>query len=242
MCFKSAKDRDLNKINKGFAKNIDKKIKGPEKFKPSYVLSAFNNDYLPVFRQNDVLEFFSWGFIQPMEQDNKETLEIKYNTANAKCETVFEKRLYREAIYEKRCVIAIDGFFEWRHAFNKTYPHYIYAKNSPVLLVGGIWNEWINPQTGEIRKTVSMLTTVANPLMEVIHNRKKRMPFLMDDETAQEWLQPGLSQKQLQEIMRPWPEENMGWHTVDRKFISDDEVTVQPVIYHELVNEQQTLF
>lgn len=242
MCFKSAKDRDLNKINKGFAQQVTKKIKDPEKFKPSYVLSAFNNDYLPVLRQANLLEFFSWGYLQPTAKDSKESAEIKYNTANARCESIFEKPLYKEAIFEKRCVIALDGFFEWRHAFNKTFPHYIYHRTQPVLLMGGIWNEWVNPETGEVKETVSMMTTAANPLMEVIHNRKKRMPLILDDAAAQEWLQPGLNQKQIQDLMLPYNENNMAWHTVNRQLNALTKETLQAVTYPELTNEQQSLF
>jgi putative SOS response-associated peptidase YedK len=242
MCYKAAKDRNLDKINKGFATRVSKKIKGVEKFTASYALSAFDHAYLPVFRQSDLLEFFSWGFLQPTGQDNKESAEIKLNTANAKCETIFEKSLYREAIFEKRCVIALDGFFEWRHAFGKTYPHYIYHRTQPVLLMAGLWNPWVNTETGEVKETVSLITTAANPLMEVIHNQKKRMPLILDDEAAQEWLQPGLSQKQLADMMRPYDENKLGFHTVGRKLYPDAEETLKPVVYAELVSEQQTLF
>lgn len=242
MCYKAAKDRNLDKINKGFAPKVSKKIREVEKFTASYALSAFDNAWLPVFRQNDLLEFFSWGFLQPTSQDNKESAEIKWNTANAKCETIFEKPLYKEAIFERRCVIALDGFFEWRHAFGKTYPHYIYHRTQPVLLIGGLWNQWVNTTTGEIRETVSMVTTAANPLMEVIHNQKKRMPFIMDDELAQAWLEPGLSQNELADMMRPYDENKMDFHTVGRKLYPHAQDTIMPVVYPELVNEQQTLF
>lgn len=242
MCFKAAKDNNLNKINKGFAPRVTKKIKGVENFKPSFVLSAFNNDYLPVFRQNDLLEFFSWGFIQPTAQDSKESAEIKFNTANAKCETIFEKPLYSQAIFERRCIIALDGFFEWHHAFKKTYPHYIYHQTQPVLLAGGIWNEWVNAGTGEIKETVSMITTAANPLMEIIHNQKKRMPFLLDDTQAQEWLQPNLTQTQLQEMMRPYAEEKMAYHTIGRQLVPHLESTLEQISYPELSSGQQSLF
>lgn len=242
MCFKAAKDADLNKINKDFAVKVNKKIRGVENFKAAYVLSAFSNDYLPVFRQPDLLEFFSWGFIQPTAQDNRESAEIKYNTANAKCETIFEKPLYRDAILEKRCIITIDGFFEWRHVSGKTYPHYIYNRSGQTLLAGGIWNEWVNPQTGEIKETVSMITTAANPLMETIHNRKKRMPLILDDFTAQEWLNTDLRENQLMEIMRPYPEEKMSYHTVGRNLLPFSEKTIEKTSYPELENEQQSLF
>lgn len=242
MCFTSSKDEDLEKAKRATRDLVGMKIKNQRRFKASYALSAFQNDYLPVFRNSQELEFFSWGFIQPTSYDNKDSAEIKYMTANAKCETIFEKPLYKNAIHERRCLIMIDGFYEWRHAFKKKYPHYIYHKSDPVFFIGGIWNEFANVETGEIKETVSMITTVANPMMEIIHNNKKRMPFIMDANSAFEWLNPNLTQSHLSEMMQPFDEVKMAYHTIGKKLYPNSVETIEPVTYPELSNEQRTLF
>ncbi len=219
-----------------------RKVKNPERFKPSYKLSAFQNDYLPILRREDTLEFFSWGFIQPTVMDDKESIEIKHMTANAKCETVFEKKLYMEAIHEKRCLILLDGFFEWRHEFKKKYPHYIYHATDPILHIGGIWNEWKNPFTGEIKETVSLITTEANPTMAIIHNQKKRMPLIFDAEAALNWLDDSLNEKQIKDLMKPYADHKMAYHTIGKQLDADSISTILPVHYPELSNEQLGLF
>lgn len=242
MCFTAVKDKDLNKINDGVKKYTKLRLKNPEKFRASYSLSAFNHDNLPVITPERELDFFSWGFIQPTKSDDKESAEIKFMTANAKAETIFEKKLYKEAILNKRCIIALDGFYEWRHVLGKKFPHYIYSRIEPVFYIGGIYNEFKNPDTGEVKNTVSMITTDANPMMAEIHNMKKRMPFILPTEKIMEWINPGLSQEEIMKLMKPYDENLMAFHTVGKKPNPISEESIQPVIYPELTNEQQALF
>jgi putative SOS response-associated peptidase YedK len=40
--------------------------------------------------------------------------------------------------------------------------------------------------------TFSIVTTHANPFMEQIHNKKKRMPTIFNEQQASQWLDPNL--------------------------------------------------
>ncbi|TXD80041.1 SOS response-associated peptidase [Algoriphagus ratkowskyi] len=42
-----------------------------------------------------------------------------------------------------------------------------------IFALAGIWEEWTDKETGEIKKTYSIITTEANSLMSQIHNTKK---------------------------------------------------------------------
>lgn len=242
MCFTAVKDKDLQKINDGVKKYTKLRLKNPDKFRASYALSAFNHDNLPVITPDRELDFYSWGLIQPTKSDNKESAEIKFMTANAKAETIFEKKLYKSAILNKRCVIALDGFYEWRHVLGKKFPHYIFSNNEPVFYIGGIYNEFKDSITGEMKNTVSIITTDANPMMAVIHNMKKRMPFILPTDKIMDWINPGLSQDEIMKLMKPYDENLMAFHTVGKKLNPLSEVSIVPVSYPELENEQQNLF
>lgn len=242
MCFTAVKDKDLEKLNKGRTRTPIRKVKNLELFKPSFGLSAFNHDYLPVMRTDGELDFHSWGFIQPTKFDDKDSAEIKFMTANAKAETIFEKKLYSKAILERRCIIFIDGFYEWRHEFGKKYPHFIYPKNDSAFFIGGIWNEFKNSETGEIKQTVSMITTEANPMMAIIHNSKKRMPLIFNPENALDWISCSLSQNEIIEMMKPYDENNMSFHTVGKKINSSLKESIQEIKYADLNNIQGELF
>ena len=155
-----------------------------------------------------------WGFI-PTYIANRETLVRFRNggtdpvtgkfsppiiTLNAIGEEVLEKPMYKSSALSRRCLVLSSGFFEWRHIYpigKKTgkplktavkYPYYISVKGQDCFYMAGIWTPWIDKSTGEYVESFSIITTRANALMEQIHNSKKRMPVILNEELATEWL------------------------------------------------------
>ena len=51
-----------------------------------------------------------------------------------------------------------------------------------------LYSHWVDKETGEIKNTYTILTTVANPLLAEIHNNKKRMPVVLKREEESKWL------------------------------------------------------
>jgi putative SOS response-associated peptidase YedK len=52
---------------------------------------------------------YSWGLIPNWAKDDS----IRKNTLNAKIETIHEKPSFRDVI-QHRCLVLIDGFYEWK--------------------------------------------------------------------------------------------------------------------------------
>ena len=63
-------------------------------------------------------------------------------------------------------------------------------------------------------KTFAIVTTPANPLMEKIHNLKKRMPLIIPRELEGEWIKPELTKEQVKELIKPYDENKMDAYTV----------------------------
>lgn len=57
--------------------------------------------------------------------------------------------MFKKAYASRRCLIPIDGFFEWKDIFGtgKNKQSYAIASGEPFALAG-IWKTWRNPQTG----------------------------------------------------------------------------------------------
>ena len=55
--------------------------------------------------------------------------------------------------------------------------------------MAGVFDHWLNARTGKIISGFSILTTEANPLMEKIHNRKKRMPVILQADKQEAWIE-----------------------------------------------------
>lgn len=194
-----------------------------------------------------------WGFL-PNGIKNYEAAERFWNgykdedgkwktgfiTLNAMGEELFQKTLYKDAALNRRCIIFVDGFYEWHHYFPmgkkgqrlKTaikYPHHIYIKDNPLpfIMMAGIWNPWkheeVNKETGEIETiitpTFAVVTTKANELMAKIHNSKQRMPTILTRDLAEEWIKGDHSQERIIEIATyQYPAEQMKAYTVPKDF------------------------
>ena len=136
---------------------------------------------------------------------------------NARSETIFEKPSFRHAIRSKRCLVIVDGFFEWRHEGRKRYPYYLTLKSRNIFTLGGIWDSWTNPVSGEETKTFSIVTTEANELMAKVHNSRKRMPLILPKEQENAWLDLELNKETLSGIMQPYNQEDINAMTVENK-------------------------
>jgi putative SOS response-associated peptidase YedK len=164
----------------------------PENFdlQPIHHTSAFEHPVLPILTSQLSNQFqgMAWGLIPSWIKTEKDAQEISLKTLNARAESITEKPSFRQVARANRCIIPITGFFEWQLVDKKKIPWFIKIKNDDVFTLAGLWSEWVNPQTGELFKTFTVITTEANELMAKIHNTKKRMPVILARDSEQIWL------------------------------------------------------
>ena len=189
------------------------------RYTPGFFHSAFTRPYLPVITNHkpDGIQLFRWGLIPSWVKDEKTADKISSGTFNAKSETIWEKPSFRFAAKNQRCLVPAHGFFEWHTEGKKKTPYYVKRKDDKPFAFAGLYDKWINPETGEIFQTYSVITTPDNKLLEKIHNLKKRMPAILPMEVETEWINNSLSQKQLSEILKPLPDELLTAWPVDGK-------------------------
>jgi putative SOS response-associated peptidase YedK len=172
-------------------------------------------------------------------------------TLNAKAENLFlnEKgnaSIYADAARQRRCLVLSTGFYEWRHVFplnKKTgqplktaikYPYYISLKEEEYFYMAGIWQEWTDKDTGETVETVAVTTAEANSLMQQVHNSKKRMPTILSDDLAYEWMFGDLSDDRITEIaLIQYPAKKMDACTIAKEFLATLEPST-PFSYEDL--------
>lgn len=195
-------------------------------------LSGFSHQKVPVLTQEDhnAVHSYTWGLIPSWCKSEEQAKEMMANTLNARCDTIFEKPSFRSSIVKKRCLIYVKGFYEWRDYNKKKYPYYINLKNQPVFAFGGIYETWVNKETGEIWNTTSVVTTDANPLMAQIHNTKLRMPLILNNEQAKMWIDPVLDKEAIKKLMQPADEKIMQAHTISKLITSRTENPNQPKV------------
>jgi putative SOS response-associated peptidase YedK len=106
---------------------------------------------------------------------------------NAKCETVRTLPTFRDAYRLRRCIVPVDGFFGWKAIKGQKakQPYAIAMKDGTPFGIGGLWENWKEPASGEWIRTFSIITTDANDLAAEIHDR---MPLILRPGDYARWL------------------------------------------------------
>lgn len=132
----------------------------------------FPTNHVPVLvNENGCVEpeVFKWGY---PGFNNKGVI------INARAETISEKKMFKDSLASKRCVIPSTGFYEWSHDGQKKK----YRFNLPgtnVLYMAGIYRIY------DGKPCFVIITAAANASMIEIHDR---MPVVLDDITIKNWL------------------------------------------------------
>jgi putative SOS response-associated peptidase YedK len=144
-------------------------------------------------------EMLRWGLIPPWSPDPS----VGAKMFNARSETVTEKPAFREAFAGRRCLLPVDGFYEWRKQGAARQPFYFSAQDGRLLALAGLWERWEYPG-GEVIQSCSILTTAANALMKRIHHR---MPVILSGEARARWLETDPARAEtLLPLLRPAPD------------------------------------
>ena len=240
MCFSYAINFSPNSLKSKFG------IENVSLPKQGFFFNGFEHPNLPVLfvPQNETnfkVDNFEWGLIPSWVSDSLKSKELQKNSLNARSETAFEKPMFQKAWEQNPCVILASGFFEWEHQNQLKIPHFIYPSSNEILYMAGIYDTWINSNTGNLIYSYSILTTHANQMMEKIHNVKKRMPVVLNEENAEKWLL--LDAPSRQELCKPCPEEFLSSHTVSMKLNSPKNIRNEPwAIEPAIFAKQTTLF
>jgi len=104
---------------------------------------------------------------------------------NARSETIADKPSFKAAYQRRRCLVPADGYYEWKRQRQVNQPYYLQLADESIFYMAGIWETW-HDETGNSLDSYTILTTQANTLAAKIH---ERMPVMLQDERAIEWLE-----------------------------------------------------
>jgi putative SOS response-associated peptidase YedK len=168
------------------------------------------------------LEMFRWGLVPSWAEDP----EIGSRMINARSETAPEKPSFRRSFRGRRCLIAADGFYEWKRENGGKQPYYFRMQDGRPFAFAGLWESW-EKGDGTLR-TCAILTTRANSVLEGIHDR---MPVILPHDAYNAWLDPDADREELGELMIPYPNDDLETYPVSRFVNSprnNDERCIEP--------------
>jgi putative SOS response-associated peptidase YedK len=158
-----------------------------------------------------ILSELKWGLVPSWSKEARAAKGL----INARAETLVEKPSFREAFRKRRCIIPASGFYEWQKSGSGAkQPFYFYLKDKDVFGFAGLWEEWLDKQTGELLETCTIITTEANAVLKPVHDR---MPVILKPDSYDLWLDKNLEDAgKLQELLMPYPAGEMSSHPVSR--------------------------
>ena len=145
-----------------------------------------------IIRGQRSLATASWGLIAPWMSDSASARASQSHAINARSESIHEKPTFRDAFRRTRCIVPVNGYYEWATALGKYPPKQpFYISPDPhiqnrAFSVAGIWSQWTSP-TGEIVTSASIITREAVGELATIHSR---MPVMLPEDRWDSWLDP----------------------------------------------------
>jgi len=172
----------------------------------------------------DQLQFFQFGltpfwakkkmylFNARSEGDHNKEDDPRYAGARG----IIAKPAFRKPIRSKRCLVIADCFYEGpkKERLSKPYLVYMRDKKRPFAFAG-IYDEWIDKETGEVSFGHSIITTVANSLMQKIGHH--RSPVILPESSYEPWLDQNTALEGVTSLLEPYPAEDMNAYPVSTR-------------------------
>ncbi len=204
MCGRYSITLDLPQVEARFAARFG------GNFPPNFNAAPAQN--LPVITNEDPgqVQLFRWGLIPEWAKEEN----VGYKMINARLEGITEKVTFRKIIREQRCLVLANNFYEWRGQGKAKTPFSIHPTDQELFAFAGIWNRWLNRETGEEIPTFAIITMDANPFMRQLHDR---MPAVLPAEEAHRWIDPKASFEDAFALLRPYDPARMEAYEVGRE-------------------------
>ena len=126
------------------------------------------------------LDVLRWGLVPRWAKDASGGARMM----NARGETVADKPAFRDAFAKRRCLVPMDGFYEWRTEGRAKQPFACALRSGEPMACAGLWEGWKQPD-GEWLRTYSIVTCAAAGRQALLHDR---MPVILPREAWEEWL------------------------------------------------------
>jgi putative SOS response-associated peptidase YedK len=172
------------------AKYFDVEAVAEAVLEPNFNVAPSNDVYVVVERGGiRRLDTFHWGLVPFWAKDPS----VGNKMINARADTVTDKNTYKRAFTKRRCIIPVDGFYEWKKVpgHKAKQPYFIQRVDGEPFAFAGLWELWRSPEdterTGEPLRSCTIITGEPNDKIAEIHDR---MPVTLPPNAWDAWLDP----------------------------------------------------
>ena len=192
---------------------LGRTIEGGETLAPRYNVCPGLPDWIirqPGPRANYRFEQFHWGLLPSRTKEPKSSRR----PINARAETVAGKPMFRDLLRQRRCVVPIDGYYEWRTTSSGKQPYWFHLRNGEPFFLAGLWDCWHEGRSDALASYI-LMTTQPNALAAKVHDR---MPVLLHASDVERWLDPAITEPEaVTDLLGPYPAEAMASRPVSMR-------------------------
>jgi putative SOS response-associated peptidase YedK len=132
---------------------------------------------IPIVRSPRRLELLRWGLVLAHAKSHARGI-------NVRVESVARAPAYRDAFRTRRCLVIVDGFYEWKAIDGKRQPYLVRRADSRPFALAGIWDRHVT-EDGEVLESCAVLTGPAEGALAAIHDR---MPVIVPQAAYARWI------------------------------------------------------
>ena len=151
---------------------------------------------IPIYTHTKVYTYAHLGLI-PSWANDRTAMQV-----NARSESVFEKSSFKEAYKQRRCLIPINGYYEWLKdpTTKKSQAYFIHDAKQDYFACAGIYESWYDNTLKQTILSCALLTTEPNETIATIHDR---MPVILEPDNWALWLDTKRSYQELNRLYVP---------------------------------------
>ena len=182
---------------------------------------------IPALLNNGNYLYTHFGYLPSWAKDKK-SMNI-----NARSESIYEKKTFRDSFKYRRCIIPINGFFEWEVEDKEKIPYFVSDIRNDYLALAGIWDEYFDNELNMKIVTVALITCDANEKLGKIHHR---MPVVLEKNDFSLWLNSD-NIKDLNNLFKIYPSEKLELYEVSaevNKVLFNEEKAIKRIEKEEI--------
>jgi putative SOS response-associated peptidase YedK len=242
MCYRVSIQRPIEEIEEF----TERTLVTTESYTPHFHASGFIHPLLPVItcEEPHILQLSSWGFVPHYARTADAAKKASNMMLNARMDSLWQKTSFKESATYFRCLIIVDGFFEYHHWGSKKIPYYITMKSGKPMVMAGIYSRTKVDGVPTFTCAIVTNSTDRGSVLGRIHNvdpTDPRTPQIIHPGLEGEWL----SNLPQGPILQDWAaivedEELNYWPITDslakKGFDADRAEVLNPVNYEGLNN------
>lgn len=159
---------------------------------------------------------------------------------------IIKKPYFRKAIRSQRCLVLADAFIEGTTANKLDEPYLVYLKdkNRPFAFAG-IYDEWLDSNSGEQYHSFAIITCPPNKLMTKIGHH--RMPVILPPDYYNEYLNLDVPLSDVTSLLQRFPADQMNAYKISpaikspknnaKEFIEPVSEWIQPEKELKIINQ-----